>query len=59
MITILICLIGVAPQDCQVETAVSVMHIPNVSGCALSAQATVAQTMLLHEGEYLKIRCRP
>lgn len=62
-ILILICSTNLTPADCQMETALDVIHGPrtaSVVGCGLDAQALLARTTILRgPGEYAKIKCRP
>jgi hypothetical protein len=62
-ILILICSTNLSPADCQMETAIDVIHGPktaSVMGCGLEAQALLAKTTVLRRpDEYAKIRCRP
>jgi hypothetical protein len=61
-ILVLICAVGVAPADCQRDTAIDVIRGPvaaNEVTCGLHGQAYVAQTALGRdlEGAYVKIQC--
>jgi hypothetical protein len=59
---ILICAGTVSHADCQPDTALSVTRGPQISNeiaCGLAAQTLIASTQLLHEGDYMKIICRP
>jgi hypothetical protein len=61
-VLILICAAGVAPADCQIETAIDVIHGPRVASeimCGLHGQAYIAQTSLRpgRAGEYVKLAC--
>lgn len=61
-VLILICSIGVAPADCQIDTALEVIRGPqaaNVMMCGLYGQAYIAQTSLAPRAshEYAKIKC--
>lgn len=62
-ILILICSTNLSPADCQMETALDVIHGPkaaSITGCGLEAQALLARTTLLRgPDEYAKIKCRP
>lgn len=62
-VLILICSANLSPADCQVETALDVIHGPKIAGiagCGLGAQALLAKTKLLRgPDEYAKIKCRP
>ena len=59
---LLICATGVSPADCQIETAIDVIHGPataSAATCAFQGQAQLAHTALpIRPGEtYLKVRC--
>lgn len=59
---LLICATGVSPADCQIETAIDVIHGPataSAAACAFQGQAQLADTALpIRPGEtYLKVRC--
>jgi hypothetical protein len=61
-VLILICSVGLAPGDCQVETALDVVRgpsAPNALLCGLHGQAYIAPTALAPRGpgEYVKIKC--
>lgn len=59
-VLILICSIGVQPQDCSRETALDVISGPDAENelmCGLHAQAYVAEVGLVREGEYMKATC--
>jgi hypothetical protein len=61
-VLILVCSIGVAPADCQIETALDVVNGPLVASemlCGLHGQAYIAQTSLrpASPGEYVKVKC--
>ena len=61
-VLILICSVGLAPGDCQVETALDVVRgpsAPNALLCGLHGQAFIAPTALAPRGpgEYVKIKC--
>jgi hypothetical protein len=61
-ILILVCSVGIAPADCQPETAVDVIKGPSAASemtCGLHGQAYIAQTSLRPRsaGEYVKIKC--
>jgi hypothetical protein len=60
---ILICSMNLAPSDCQVNTAISVINGPDAPDpemCGFAGQAYIAQTALgeqRHDNEYLKVKC--
>lgn len=59
---LLVCATGVSPADCQIETAIDVIHGPataSAAACAFQGQAQLADTALpIRPGEsYLKVRC--
>ena len=61
-ILILVCSVGVAPADCQPETAIDIINGPSVASevtCGLHGQAYIAQTSLRPRAanEYVKIKC--
>jgi len=60
-VLILVCSIGLAPQDCGRSNAIDVIVGPTASNelvCGLSGQAYVAGTAIAPtEGSYLKIQC--
>jgi hypothetical protein len=61
---ILICSANMSPADCQVETALDIIHGPQVASvfeCGMASQVMAAQTSLLRRGpgEYMKVRCSP
>jgi hypothetical protein len=61
-ILILVCMAGVAPADCQPETALDIINGPSAESemtCGLHGQAYIAQTSLRPRaaGEYVKIKC--
>ncbi len=61
-VLILVCAAGMAPQDCQKDTALDVFRGPTVVNevmCGLHGQAYLAETSLAARGpgEYLKIKC--
>ena len=62
-VLILICSMNLAPADCQINTAISVIDGPDAADeamCGFAGQAYVAQTVLLgegHENEYVKLKC--
>ncbi|HEY9537852.1 MAG TPA: hypothetical protein VIS03_09695 [Kiloniellaceae bacterium] len=56
------CSVALAPEDCQADTAVSVItgpDAPNALMCGLNGQAYVASTALAakRNNEYFKVRC--
>jgi len=61
-ILVLVCSVGVAPADCQTNTAIKVIRGPEAANelqCGLYGQAYFAE-MGNHElvnGEYLKVMC--
>lgn len=61
-ILVLVCSVGVAPADCQTDTAIKVIRGPEAANevqCGLYGQAYFAE-MGQHEladGEYLKVMC--
>lgn len=61
-ILILICSIDVPPAECQIGTALDLIHgprVPNEVMCGLHGQAYIAQTSLElpRPGEYIKVKC--
>jgi hypothetical protein len=61
-VLVLICAAGMAPADCQRDTAIDVIRGPvaaNEITCGLHGQAYVAETALGRdlEGAYVKIQC--
>jgi hypothetical protein len=61
---ILVCSANVSPVDCQLETALDVIHGPQVASvmeCGVQGQALVARTTVLRHApnEYMKIKCSP
>jgi hypothetical protein len=61
---ILICSASTSPADCQVDTALDIIHGPQVASvfeCGMASQVMAAQTSLLRRGpgEYMKVRCSP
>lgn len=61
---ILVCSANLSPADCQVETALDIIHGPQVASvfeCGMASQVMAAQTSLLRRGqrEYIKVRCAP
>jgi hypothetical protein len=61
---ILVCSANLSPQDCQVDTALDIIHGPQVTSvfeCGMASQVMAAQTSLLRRGpgEYMKVRCSP
>ena len=58
----LVCLIGMAPADCQTNTAIKTMRGPEAANevqCGLYGQSYFAEMAQdeLAEGEYLKLMC--
>ena len=61
-VLILVCSIGIAPAECQTNTALEVIRGPEAANemmCGLHGQAYIAQTSLVPRGslEYVKIKC--
>lgn len=61
---ILICSANLSPADCQVETALDIIHGPQVASvfeCGMASQVMAAQTTILRNAssEYMKVRCSP
>jgi len=60
-VLILVCSIGIAPQDCERDNAIDVIVGPaaaNELACGFSGQAYLAGTALAPtDGNYVKIRC--
>lgn len=62
-VLLLICAVGVQHQDCQVQTALTVLQGPeanNALACGFQSQAYLAMSAIaetLTENEYLKITC--
>jgi hypothetical protein len=61
---ILICSANLSPADCQVETALDIIHGPQVASvfeCGMASQVMAAQTSMLRNAssEYMKVRCSP
>jgi hypothetical protein len=62
-VLILICSMNMAPADCQLNTAITVINGPDAydeSACGLFGQAYIAQTALgdrRHDDEYVKVKC--
>lgn len=61
-VLILICSLSLSPDQCQTDTAVTVITGPeasNLAMCGLHGQAYLANTALAekHEGEYVKVTC--
>ncbi|HEY9550137.1 MAG TPA: hypothetical protein VIR45_11605 [Kiloniellaceae bacterium] len=61
-VLILVCSMALAPEDCQTDSAVSVINgpdAPNAVMCGLNGQAYVASTALAHKrpDEYIKVSC--
>jgi hypothetical protein len=63
-VILLVCAAGVAPADCQADTALYLMNGPEAGNevmCGIQSQAYLAQTWIgqsLAEGEYLKVVCQ-
>ena len=61
-ILILVCASSLSAPDCQMNTALDVIHGPSaasVIACGVQGQAYIAETSLVGrlDGAYLKIRC--
>ena len=61
-VLILVCSIAVAPEDCNTDSAVSVIDgpdAPNELMCGLNGQAYIATTEIAtkRDDEYVKVRC--
>lgn len=61
---ILVCASSVSPSDCQLETALDVIHGPLVASlfeCGLASQAITARSTILRNAphEYMKVKCSP
>ena len=60
-VLILVCSMGIAPQDCERDSAVDVIVGPaaaNELACGFSGQAYLAGTALAPaDGNYVKIQC--
>jgi hypothetical protein len=61
---ILVCSSSVSPPDCQLETALDVIHGPQVSSvfeCGMASQVIAAQSTILRRApdEYMKVKCSP
>jgi hypothetical protein len=60
-VLILVCTIGIAPQDCERSNAIDVIVGPaaaNALACGFSGQAYLAGTALTpNDGNYVKIQC--
>ncbi|MGK9168075.1 hypothetical protein KXR53_17330 [Inquilinus limosus] len=59
---LLVCATSLSPADCQIDTAIDVIHGPetaSAAACAFQGQAQIAHTALpIQPGEtYLKVRC--
>lgn len=59
---ILVCALGVPRAQCQADTALDVLHGPQVVNelmCGLHGQAMMAGTSLIgrNKGEYIKLTC--
>lgn len=65
VITLLVCAVALAHQDCQMNTAKKVIQGPEVknkfecmfSGVTYGAQQPVVQELLNQGGNYLKVMC--
>jgi hypothetical protein len=63
-VLILICSTGLAPADCQIDTALDVVRGPEVANevmCGMHGQAYIATTAITprSDKEFVKIRCIP
>lgn len=63
-ILILVCSSSVSPPDCQLETALDVIHGPQVASvfeCGMASQVMAARSTILRNapGEYMKVKCSP
>jgi hypothetical protein len=60
-VLILVCSMGIAPQDCERDNALDVIVGPSAANelvCAFSSQAYLAGTALAPtDGNYVKIQC--
>lgn len=61
-VLILVCSMALAPQDCQTDSAASVINgpdAPNAVMCGLNGQAYVANTAIVDKraDQYIKVRC--
>lgn len=61
---VLVCSANLSPADCQLETALDVIHGPQVASvfeCGMASQVMAARTTLLRrgQGEYMKVKCSP
>jgi hypothetical protein len=61
---ILVCSSNLSPADCQLETALDIIHGPQVASvfeCGMASQALAARTTILRraQGEYMKVKCSP
>ena len=61
---ILVCSSSVSPPDCQLETALDVIHGPQVASvfeCGMASQVLAAQSTILRNApkEYIKVKCSP
>jgi len=61
---ILICSANLSPADCQVETALDIIHGPQVASvfeCSMASQVMAAQSSILRNApsEYMKVKCSP
>jgi len=63
-VVLLVCATGIAPGDCQPDTARYLLQGPDATNevaCGMQSQAYLAQTWIgqtLRDDEYLKIVCR-
>jgi hypothetical protein len=63
-ILILVCSSSVSAPDCQLETALDVIHGPqvaNVFECGMASQVIAARSTILRNApaEYMKVKCSP
>lgn len=61
-VLILVCSTALAPSECQIDSAISVINGPEAADarlCGFNGQAYLAGTALAakHNGEYVKVKC--
>ena len=61
-VLILVCSAALAPSECRIDSAISVIRGPEASAsrlCGLNGQAYLAGTALAakHDNEYVKVKC--
>lgn len=61
-VLILVCSTALAPSECQINNAISVINGPEAADarlCGFNGQAYLAGTALVarHEDEYVKVKC--